>query len=163
MDFSFTQEQDMLRESVAKLLERNYDFDTRQALVSSDAPWSADVWAQFAELGLTMLPFSEEQGGLGGSVADCVAFAGAFGEHLVVEPYVASTVLAGGALSASGTPEALEWIENVKDNDFVSAVSQLLKSSFNSRHVVCVRVVVDQVAEDHNDASVSRERRCLFQ
>jgi alkylation response protein AidB-like acyl-CoA dehydrogenase len=117
MDFSFTQEQDMLRESVAKLLERNYDFDTRQALVASDAPWSADVWAQFAELGLNMLPFSEEQGGLGGSVADCVAFAGTFGEHLVVEPYVASTVLAGGALAASGTPEALEWIEKLASGE----------------------------------------------
>lgn len=117
MDFSFTQEQDMLRESVAKLLERNYDFDTRQALVASTAPWSADVWAQFAELGLTMLLFSEEQGGLGGSVADCVAFAGTFGEHLVVEPYVASTVLAGGALAASGSPLALEWIEKVSSGE----------------------------------------------
>ncbi len=117
MDFSFSQEQDMLRESVAKLLTRNYDFDTRQALVASDAPWSADVWSQFAELGLTMLPFSEEQGGLGGSVADCVAFAGTFGEHLVVEPYVASTVLAGGALAASGTPQALEWIEKLASGE----------------------------------------------
>ncbi|MEM1052126.1 MAG: acyl-CoA dehydrogenase [Pseudomonadota bacterium] len=113
MDFSFTQEQDMLRESVAKLLERKYDFDTRQALVASDAPWSTDVWNEFAELGLTLLPFSEEQGGLGGSVADCVAFAGTFGEHLVVEPYVASTILAGGTLAASGTPTALTWIEKL--------------------------------------------------
>lgn len=117
MDFSFSQEQDMLRDSVAKLLERSYDFDTRQALVASDAPWSADVWGQFAELGLTMLPFSEEQGGLGGSVADCVAFAGTFGEHLVVEPYITSILLAGGALAASGTPQALEWIEKLASGE----------------------------------------------
>lgn len=119
MDFSFSQEQDMLRESVAKLLERKYDFDSRQALVSSEAPWSEDVWNAFAELGLTMLPFSEEHGGLGGSVADLVAFAGTFGEHLVVEPYVASTLLAGGALEASGTPEALEWIEKMGSGEAV--------------------------------------------
>lgn len=117
MDFSFSQEQDMLRDSVATLLARSYDFDSRQALVASDAPWSEDVWSQFAELGLTMLPFSEEQGGLGGSVADCVAFAQSFGEHLVVEPYVASTVLAGGALAASGTPQALEWIEKLASGE----------------------------------------------
>lgn len=121
MDFSYTQEQDMLRTSVARLLERHYDFDTRQALVASDAPWSADVWAQFAELGLTMLPFSEDQGGLGGSIADCVAFAQKFGEHLVVEPYVASTLLAGGALAASGTPKALEWIEKLASGEAVCA------------------------------------------
>lgn len=117
MDFSFSQEQDMLRESVAKLLERKYDFDTRQALVASDAPWSAEVWEAFAELGLQLLPFSEEHGGLGGSVADLVAFAGTFGEHLVVEPYVASTVLAGGALAASGTPQAFEWIEKLASGE----------------------------------------------
>lgn len=117
MDFAFSQEQDMLRDSVATLLTRHYDFDTRQALVASDAPWSADVWAQFAELGLHLLPFSEEQGGLGGSVADCAAFAQSFGEHLVVEPYVASTVLAGGALAASGTPEALAWIEKLASGE----------------------------------------------
>ena len=121
MEFSFSQEQDMLRTSVAKLLERKYDFDTRQALVASDAPWSADVWNAFAELGLTMLPFSEEHGGLGGSIADLVAFAGTFGEHLVVEPYVASTLLAGGALAASGTPEALEWIEKLGSGEAVLA------------------------------------------
>ena len=121
MDFSFSQEQDMLRESVAKLLERHYDFDTRQALVASDAPWSADIWGQFAELGLTMLPFSEEQGGLGGSIADCVAFAQSFGEHLVVEPYVASVILSGGVLAASGTPLALEWIEKLASGEAMLA------------------------------------------
>ncbi|MEP1422005.1 MAG: acyl-CoA dehydrogenase family protein [Erythrobacter sp.] len=117
MDFSYSQEQDMLRTSVAKLLERSYDFDTRQALVASDAPWSSEVWTQFAELGLTMLPFGEEQGGLGGSIADCVAFAPLFGEHLVVEPYAASTLLAGGALAASGTSVALEWIEKLASGE----------------------------------------------
>ncbi|WP_298334781.1 acyl-CoA dehydrogenase family protein [uncultured Erythrobacter sp.] len=121
MDFAFSQEQDMLRESVAKLLERNYDFDTRQELVASDAPWSADVWSEFAELGLTMLPFSEEQGGLGGSIADLVAFAQSLGEHLVIEPYVASTLLAGGALAASGTPTALQWIGKLSSGEVTLA------------------------------------------
>ncbi|UAB77806.1 acyl-CoA dehydrogenase family protein [Erythrobacter sp. SCSIO 43205] len=121
MDFSFSQEQEMLRESVAKLLTRKYDFDTRQALVASDAPWSADVWTDFAELGLTLLPFSEEHGGLGGSIADLVAFAGSLGEYLVVEPYVASTVLAGGALAESGTAEALEWVEKLGSGEAIVA------------------------------------------
>ena len=66
MNFDYSQEQQMLRDSVARFLQKNYDFDTRQELVASDAPWSGDVWQQFAELGLTALPFSEEHGGLGG-------------------------------------------------------------------------------------------------
>ncbi|MEO0691070.1 MAG: acyl-CoA dehydrogenase family protein [Pseudomonadota bacterium] len=110
MDFAFTQEQEMLRDSVARFLEKSYDFDARQALVRSDDPWSADVWGQFAELGLLALPFSEERGGLGGSIADCVAFAGSLGKHLVVEPYVHTILLAGAALDASDASVADEWI-----------------------------------------------------
>jgi alkylation response protein AidB-like acyl-CoA dehydrogenase len=110
MDFAFTPEQEMLRESVARTLARIYDFDARQALVRSDAAWSAEVWSAFAELGLFALPFGQDRGGLGGSIADCVAFAGAFGRHLVVEPYVHTVLLAGGALEASGHRAVGEWI-----------------------------------------------------
>ena len=121
MEFAFSQEQDMLRESVSRYLEKNYDFDTRQALVRSEAPWSTDVWNQFAELGLLALPFSEENGGLGGSISDCVAFAQSFGQHLVVEPYAHSIMLAGAALEASENPLAAEWIEKLATGEAVAA------------------------------------------
>ncbi len=118
MDFSFSDEQTMLRDSVARYLEKNYDFDTRKALVASEAGWSADVWAQFAELGLLALPFSEEQGGLGGSIDDQVAFAQSFGRHLVVEPYVHAVILAGMAL-AEGRED--EWVEKIAAGEAVAA------------------------------------------
>lgn len=102
MDFSFTDEQLMLRDSVARLLEKTYDFDARKALLRSGQPFSRDVWGQFAELGLLALPFAEEVGGLGGAAVDLVPVAEVFGERLVVEPLVSSIVLAGGALAAAG-------------------------------------------------------------
>ena len=121
MEFAFSQEQDMLRDSVARYLEKNYDFDARQALVRSDEAWSDDVWGQFAELGLLALPFSEEKGGLGGSIADCVAFASRFGKHLVVEPYAHTIMLAGAALEASGHEVADEWIEKLASGEAIVA------------------------------------------
>lgn len=121
MEFSFSQEQDMLRESVSRYLEKNYDFDTRQALVRSDEGWSDDVWSQFAELGLLALPFSEDKGGLGGSIADCVAFASRFGKHLVVEPYTHTINLAGAALDASDHVDAPDWIERIVSGQSVVA------------------------------------------
>ncbi len=111
----------MLRDSVARYLEKNYDFDTRQALVRSDAAWSNDVWSQFAELGLLALPFSEEKGGLGGSIADCVAFAGDFGRHLVVEPYAHTIMLAGAALEASDHESAIVWLEKLASGEAIVA------------------------------------------
>ncbi|ABC63939.1 acyl-CoA dehydrogenase family protein [Erythrobacter litoralis] len=121
MDFSFTEEQEMLRDGVGKYLEKNYDFETRQALVRSEEPWSQKAWQQFAEFGLLALPFAEEQGGLGGSISDCVAVAELFGKHLVIEPYAASIMLAGAALAASDDGPAQDWLEKVIAGEAIAA------------------------------------------
>jgi alkylation response protein AidB-like acyl-CoA dehydrogenase len=121
MDFNYTDEQQMLRDSIGKYLEKSYDFDARQKLVRGDAPWSAEAWQQFAEFGLLALPFSEEQGGLGGSISDCVAFAELFGKHLVIEPYLATVMLAGAALAASALPAAQDLLAKVMAGEAVVA------------------------------------------
>ena len=67
MDFSFTQEQSMLRDTVASYLQDKYDFETRRGIIKSEAGWRPDYWKAFAEeLGILGAPFSEDLGGLGG-------------------------------------------------------------------------------------------------
>jgi alkylation response protein AidB-like acyl-CoA dehydrogenase len=121
MDFSFSEEQQMLRDGVGKYLEKNYDFEARQKLVRGDAPWSDDAWKQFAEFGLLALPFPEEQGGLGGSISDCVAFAELFGQHLVIEPYGSAVMLAGAALAVSDAAFARHWLGKLIGGESVVA------------------------------------------
>lgn len=114
MDFTFTDEQAMLRESVARYLQRNYAFAARQALVASDRPYSTEVWQHLVGLGLPSLPFPESLGGVGGSVVDLVAIGEPFGEHLLVEPWLPSVLLAGRALSTA--PEharAQQWLTRI--------------------------------------------------
>ena len=66
MDFNFTDEQNMLRDTVAKFVQQQYDFDTRRAIVKSEAGWRRDYWTVMAEeLGILGAPFTEDQGGLG--------------------------------------------------------------------------------------------------
>ncbi|NGP05122.1 pilus assembly protein CpaB [Rhodococcus sp. 14C212] len=100
MDFSFTEEQALLRDSVSQYLQRHYTFEDRQTVVRSKVGWSREVWQGLGRLGLYALPFPEETGGLGGSIVDVVATAELLGAHMLVEPYVASIVLAGAALAA---------------------------------------------------------------
>lgn len=122
MDFSFTEEQVMLRDSVARYLDKNYDFEARQALLRSGAPFSKEAWGQIAELGLLALPFPEEIGGLGGSVVDLVPVAEVFGEHLTVEPWAFSLVLAGGALLAAGDhPPARKHLADIASGATIGA------------------------------------------
>lgn len=124
MDFTFSDEQQMLRDSVSAYLLKNYDFDRRNAIVRSDAGWSREVWQQFAELGLLALPFAEDRGGLGGSMADLVAIAEPFGAHLLAEPYLASILLGGAALAQAGDGcEAGGWPGKVVAGEATAALA----------------------------------------
>jgi len=103
MDFSFTEEQTLLRNTVQSLLADKYDFDTRRKVTKTAEGWRPEMWAQFAELGLLAAPFSEELGGLGGGPIENMIVMEEFGRHLVVEPYVETVVIAGGFLREGGT------------------------------------------------------------
>ena len=60
MDFSYTEVQQMLQDSVKKFVVKNYDFDTRSKIIDSDSGYSEENWKLFAELGWLTVPFSEE-------------------------------------------------------------------------------------------------------
>ena len=79
MDFSFTEEQQMLQESVQKFVQKNYDFEVRKKLLDSEKGYSEQNWALFAELGWLTVPFAEEDGGFGGSAVDLMVMMEAFG------------------------------------------------------------------------------------
>ena len=105
MDIQFTEEQELLRSSVQRLLRDQYDFDTRRKIVASEEGRSRKQWAAFAEFGLLAAPFSEDVGGLGGGPLSTMIIALEFGRHLVVEPFVETIVLAGGLIEHVGSEE----------------------------------------------------------
>ena len=103
MDFSFTSEQDMLRDTVAKLVAQQYDFDTRRKVAKSEAGWRPEMWSQFAELGLLGASFSEEEGGFGGGPIEAMIVSEEFGKGLVIEPYLQTVIIGGNFLRHGGT------------------------------------------------------------
>jgi pimeloyl-CoA dehydrogenase small subunit len=102
MDFEFSDEQRLLKESVERLLADRYGFAQRRGYLAEPEGWSRALWAQYAELGLLGLPFDEEHGGFGGGAIDVMLVMEAFGRALVAEPYLATVVLAGTALRLAG-------------------------------------------------------------
>lgn len=100
MDFSYSDEQRMLKDMVDRVVADQYDFDSRTKIVDSETGFSADLWKQFAELGLLAVPFSEAAGGFDGGGAELMVVAEGFGRGLVVEPYLSSVVLAGTFIDA---------------------------------------------------------------
>ena len=87
MNFDYNEEQQLLADSVRRYLAKAYDFESRKKIVAGQG-WSKEAWAQFAEMGLMGLPVSAEHGGFGGGAVDLMGVMEAFGEALVVEPYL---------------------------------------------------------------------------
>jgi len=124
MDFSLNDVQEMLADSIDKFIENDYDFDTRQKYAASDKGYSDDVWKTFAELGWTAVPFSEADGGFDGGPVDIMVIMRRFGSALIVEPYLANVVLAGGVLKRVANDEQKQrWLHPVIGGELQAALA----------------------------------------
>ena len=103
MDFNYTDEQNALRDTLARFIAKDYGFEQRRALAKSDEGFSRDHWKQFTELGLTALPFPEDFGGLNGNAVDTMLVMEAFGRGLVLEPYLTTVIVAGSLVREAGS------------------------------------------------------------
>ncbi len=105
MDFSLSEEQGMLQDSVSRFVAQDYSFDQRGRIIASEAGYSRDYWKRFADLGWLMIPFTEKDGGLGGSAVDLMVLMQEFGKGIVVEPFLATAVLGGGLIAEAADEE----------------------------------------------------------
>ena len=107
MDFDLSDEQRLLKESIDRLILDQYQFQQRKQYMAEPPGFSAAMWSRFAEQGLLGLPFPEAQGGFGGGRIETMIVTEAFGRGLVVEPYFATVILAGGLLRRAADPALL--------------------------------------------------------
>lgn len=112
MDFDFSDDQEMLRDSVRKWVEKSYDFERRRAIVKAGG-YSAEAWKGLAELGLLGLQVPEAQGGMGFGAVDAMVVMEELGRGLVLEPYAAAALVAAHLLQAGRSPAASLWLEGI--------------------------------------------------
>ena len=108
MDFNLSEEQDMIRDSIARFVDENYDLDKRNAVVAKEHGFSKQHWQDFAELGWLSIPFGEDLGGFGGGPVETMVIMQEFGRGLVAEPYLATVLLFGGILQECASPAIRE-------------------------------------------------------
>ena len=90
MKFDYNEEQQLVADSVRRFVAQDYAFETRKRIVASKEGWSHAVWTKLAEIGLLGLPFPPEYGGFGGRAVDLMSVMEAFGDALLVEPYLST-------------------------------------------------------------------------
>jgi pimeloyl-CoA dehydrogenase small subunit len=122
MDFSFSDEQTLLRDSVERFVQHDYTFAARQKIVKTEAGFSREHWKTFADLGWLAVPFTEADGGIGGGPIETMLIMEQFGRGIVVEPYVPTVVLAGGLLRLAGKKAQKEaWLPRIIDGSAQAA------------------------------------------
>ena len=128
MDFSFSGEQDQLRDAVRRYLAQEYTFETRRKIIHG-AGTSPGAWAGFAELGLLGVPVLEEHGGFGANGVDLLVVMEELGRGLVVEPYFATAVLGAALLRFGAGSHAQALLPKVADGSLKLAAALTEKQS----------------------------------
>jgi pimeloyl-CoA dehydrogenase small subunit len=137
MDFDLSEEQSILKGSLDRLLADRYGFEERKRIMESPEGWSADMWQRYAEMGLTALPFAEEDGGLSGTPDETMIVMESLGRVLALEPYFATVVLGGSFLRFGGsTEQRAEFVPQVAGGELKLAFGQTeRKSRYDLNHV----------------------------
>jgi alkylation response protein AidB-like acyl-CoA dehydrogenase len=124
MDFSFNDEQRMLRDSLSSFLADTYDFDARKKAIGAAPGWRPEIWRALAQdLGVLGAALPEEMGGLGGGPVDTLVVMEEMGKALVVEPYLETVVIGAGLLKRIDTPAAAQAVAEIVAGERIVALA----------------------------------------
>ncbi|MBP6902390.1 MAG: acyl-CoA dehydrogenase family protein [Burkholderiaceae bacterium] len=112
MDFEFTDDQNSLRDAVAKWVEKGFDFSRRHALAKAGGK-TREVYNELAELGLTGLLVPEAEGGMGQGPVEAMVVMEELGRGLVNAPYAAAALVAPTLLDAGPQDLQAAWLPRI--------------------------------------------------
>lgn len=120
MDFTFTDQQQQLRDSLRSYLRSHYPFDRRRAASVSDAGWSPETWADFADR-LGILTLADPS--VAADPVDLMVVMEELGAALVIEPFLETVVTGAGLLRSIGCGLARELLSGIAARDVVIALA----------------------------------------
>ncbi|MDO3401947.1 acyl-CoA dehydrogenase family protein [Mycolicibacterium neoaurum] len=130
MDFTLTDEQDLLRDGLNKFLSSRYSLESSRAAAKLGPGWQPAIWRTFAdELGILGAALPERVGGIGGGPVEVMVIAEELGRALVIEPYVDTVVVAGGLLQRAGGDIADALLERIAGGEAIVSLATAETSS----------------------------------
>jgi alkylation response protein AidB-like acyl-CoA dehydrogenase len=112
MDFEFSEDQRLMRDSLRGVLAERHDVAAARRLADG-AGFDAALWAALADAGVFSVPVPETHGGLGLGPVDTVLLVEELGRALVPAPAV-ETLLAAEMLARCGTPaQQARWLPGI--------------------------------------------------
>ena len=143
MNFTPSDDRRMLADSLDRYLAEQYPIEARHAITGSATGYSPQQWATLAELGVIGALFTEAQGGFGGTGFDIATVFESLGRGLVVEPVLATAVLAGSALAHAGNAAQQGLIEAIIAGDLIATLAHEEADAHYALNRVGTRAVGD--------------------
>jgi alkylation response protein AidB-like acyl-CoA dehydrogenase len=109
MEFSFTEEQQMIRDTAASFLAEVSDSEAVRRAMATEAGYEDALWSRITEeMYWHAVHIPEDFGGLGLGYVELVAMLEEMGKHLTCSPFYSTVCLGVNALRVAGTDEQQE-------------------------------------------------------
>ncbi len=120
MDLEFSEEQQLLRETVRRVCSEHAPLDVVRQMEDDGTGYPAALWKQLAETGVIGLLIPESLGGAGMDLLDAAIVYEEFGRSLAPSPHFASAVLGAGVLLAAGDAEQQQsWLPRIASGEAI--------------------------------------------
>lgn len=145
MDFGFSDEQDMLRQTARAFLEENCPTSFVRQMMEDDKGYAPALWKQMADLGWLGLAFPEAYGGQGLGFVDLTVILEEMGAALLPSPFLSTVVLAGQTILIGGSEEQKHaYVPKIADGALIATLALTeLSGRFNAEGVADVRATRD--------------------
>ena len=106
MEFAFTEEQEMIRDTAAAFLAEVSDSESIRKAMALEQGYDSDVWQRItAEMYWQAIHIPEEYGGMGLGYVELVAMLEQMGKYLLCSPFFSTVCLGANALMVAGTDD----------------------------------------------------------
>jgi len=114
MDFGFSQEQELLRQTARTFLEKECPSGFVRQMMDREAGTTDEFWARLAELGWVGLIYPEAHGGAGLGLVDLTVVLEEMGRAVMPGPFFSTALLGGQALLHGGSAAQQEaWLPRI--------------------------------------------------
>ena len=140
MDFNFSDDQNSLREMVAKWVEKGFDFNRRHGLAKAGGQTRA-VYTELAGLGLTGLTVPEAHGGMGMGAVEAMLVMEEFGRGLVNAPFAVAALMSPALLGSAPLEVQAAWLPKVASGAALVVLAHQERSARYQLNKVATRAV----------------------
>ena len=117
MNFGFTEEQNLLREQVARFMRETCTMERVRRVVATEHCFDAELWQQAAELGWLGLITPEAYGGIGLNWVDLTVVLEETGRGLSPLPMVSQMMATAAILRLGTDAQKAEWLPRLAAGD----------------------------------------------